>query len=248
MCGGWIEIKTDPQRGEYVVVEGARRRDYGVEYDEEQVGLRGAVNEEEKERLERDGGFAGLEKKVEDKRAGQAAKERLEELTRVSGRDWADPYERSQLLRREFRLGRRTRKEDETTGEALKERFGIEIQMLPGNEEDGERAKGIDFGSYNTREPNTKPLFEEQRPLASNDEKKIKTPSPGLKTAQAKSTLQSSIKTNTRATVDPFLRHETAWHPRAKRKRNETTSDEKAEKQLPAPTATTLVDYDSDFE
>src|SRR5690348_2194395 len=30
-CGGWWEIRTDPQKSEYIVTEGARRRDYGPE-------------------------------------------------------------------------------------------------------------------------------------------------------------------------------------------------------------------------
>ena len=133
VCGGWIEIRTDPKNAEYVVTAGARRRDCGGEKlldGEVRIGT-GGWTEEEKDRLEKDGAFAGLEKKVEDKRAGQAQKKRLDELANISERDWGDPYARSQALRREFRVGRRKRQDDEQMGESLKERFGIEIEMLP---------------------------------------------------------------------------------------------------------------------
>ena len=252
VCGGWIEIRTDPKNAEYVVTEGARRRDYGGDKlldGEIKIGGSG-LTEEEKDRLEKDAAFAGLEKKVEDKRAGQAQNKRLEELANVSQRDWSDPYERSQLLRREFRVGRRKRQEDERTGEELKERFGIEIELLPGKEEDGKKAKLVDYGIIKKGDSNSKPLFEARTSPAQNEGQRVqvKTSKAASLPAQRKSMLQSTIKGNSRATVDPFLKQETTWQPRAKRKRTESAEIEGKEEPPPVPPAASLVDYDSDFE
>ncbi|KAJ0295257.1 hypothetical protein COL922a_014075, partial [Colletotrichum nupharicola] len=38
VCGGWIEIRTDPKNTAYVVTEGGRRRDYGVDEAGNAVG------------------------------------------------------------------------------------------------------------------------------------------------------------------------------------------------------------------
>jgi coiled-coil domain-containing protein 130 len=252
LCGGWIEIRTDPRNAEYVVHEGGRRRDYGGDkLLDVEVRIGGSVTEEEKERLEKDGGFAGLEKKVEDKSKATAQKERIEELFRVSGRDWRDPYERSQVLRREFRVGRRKRQDDESTGEELKERFGIEVEMLPGKEEDGERAKLIDFGDIKAKTASAKPLFRD-RGTPIKKEEGVDKRSESQKytkhiTGQGKSALQTTLKSNSMSASDPFLREEKIWQPRAKRKRTEedgTGNDAEA----PTSAAFALVDYDSDFE
>ncbi|OAP54720.1 hypothetical protein AYL99_11168 [Fonsecaea erecta] len=153
VCGGWLEVRTDPQHAEYVVVEGGRRRDTGAEKVlDGEIRIAGPgggnVTEEDKARLERDGGFGALEKKVQDKTLFDSQKERLESLLQASERDWADPYERSRQLRAEFRVGRRKRQADEKSGEALKEKFGLALDVVGEHAEDGERAKFIEFGEH----------------------------------------------------------------------------------------------------
>lgn len=243
VCGGWIEIRTDPRSAEYVVFEGGRRRDYGAPRDE--IGVRSGVSEEEKERLERDGGMGGLEKKVEDQRRSVVEKKRVEELWALSGRDWGDPYERNRKLRREFRVRRRKRHEDERSGEVLKERFGIEVDMLPGNEEDGLRADLVEFGEVKSDAASSKPLFREQMESKKRDDdrgEQGKRSQLDVQQLQHKRLLQKSLSTNSRTAVDPFLRNEQAWKPTAKRKR-----DGEGETEEPAPAeGVPLVDYDSD--
>lgn len=253
VCEGGIEIRTHPKNAEYVVTEGARRREYGGEKlldGEVRIGASG-LTEEEKDRFEKDGALAGLEKKVEDKRAGQAQKKRLNELARISQRDWSDPYARSQALRREFRVGRRKRQDDGQTGESLRERFGIEIDMLPSTAEDGQRAELIEFGELNVRSTDSRPFFEEQHAVTREGEQhgfEVKGSKSAQKMVKPKSSLQNALKSNSRANVDPFLRTETMWQPRTKRKRVESAGVGGTDQAPAVAAVTSLVDYDSDFE
>ena len=95
-CGGWIEIRTDPQNTAYVVIEGGRKRDTGEddETDEKRIRLG--------DEGDRDA-FAKLEGKVEDKKQFDAARSRVLELQKRQDRDWENPYEKSKRLRRAFR-------------------------------------------------------------------------------------------------------------------------------------------------
>ncbi|KAK5058871.1 hypothetical protein LTR84_011135 [Exophiala bonariae] len=263
VCGGWLEVRTDPKNAEYLVVEGGRRRDTGVDklLDGE---VRIGVSEADKDRLEKDGGFGVLEKKVEDKSVFNAQKARLEDLSKISDRQWADPYEMSKKLRAEFRVGRRKRHADEMSGDALKEKFGIgeELLMLPERSEDVDRVKYIDFGaraesSGSVSGSSSKPLFQTmQEKLPSRVKARSFTDS-STATAVAQSkraVLQNELRTNTRMATDPFLRDTDPWQPRVKRKRDPADEQEQTGLQAQAPKrdkiaageSMALVGYDSD--
>lgn len=261
VCGGWLEVRTDPKNAEYLVVEGGRRRDTGVDklLDGE---VRIGVSEEDKARLEKDGGFGALEKKVEDKSVFNAQKARLADLTKVSERDWADPYQVSKKLRADFRVGRRKRHADELSGDALKEKFGmgVDLLVLPERPEDADRVKYIDFGSRAEASgsgsgSSSKPLFQTlQEKLPS----RVKADSVGVSSsssaaaASKRSVLQSELRTNTRIATDPFLRDGDPWQPRAKRKRDPIDEQEQEQDQIPKRDkvekgeSMALVGYDSD--
>ena len=249
-CGGWIEVRTDPKNAEYVVTEGGRRRDTGV--DKVLVGeVRiGGATDEEKERLEKEGGFGALEKKVEDKRAFLTQQQRIGELVKASEKDWSDPYEMSKKLRREFRVGRRKRQVDEKTGEELKDRYGIEVEMLEERDEDHVKAKLIDFGQAEDVSASSKPLF------AAAEDSHTSTPAvdrgkrgkklkPADAVAMSKISLQSQLKSNGRTQSDPFLREDKIWQPRVKRKRS--NEPENVPDEVPVNgEKLALVSYDSD--
>lgn len=265
-------MRTDPKNAEYLVVEGGRRRDTGADklLDGE---VRLGVSEEDKDRLEKggDGGFGALEKKVADKTLFNAQKDRLDELMKASERDWADPYERSKKLRAEFRVGRRKRQNDERTGEALKEKFGLNdaldlgFQDLP---EDVERVKYIDFGDQgeDQREDVSaaarRALFASARPTTAGPNDSGRNgglPSrfkPHTAKVDKKDILQSQLAGNTRAATDPFLRDDNGWWPRAKRKRMEEEKEKEKERDQNKKSAKTetemgsvaLVGYNSDSD
>ncbi|KIW25267.1 uncharacterized protein PV07_08458 [Cladophialophora immunda] len=265
-CGGWVEVRTDPKNAEYVVVEGGRRRDTGADklLDGEIQITGGGVTEEDKERLERNGGFGALEKKIQDKTLFDSQKERLESLLKASERDWADPYERSKRLRAEFRVGRRKRQADEKSGEALKEKFGLELDMVGEDAEDGERAKFVEFGDHaaelSSSTSSRKPMFSTALNTGPLIPLSISTPSSSsrsksstaAKSDHKKEILQSTLRSNTRIASDPFLREEDVWQPRVKRKRpDEGVTEQKQEKEKETKTKVAnstalVVGYDSD--
>ncbi|KAJ9614461.1 Protein saf4 [Cladophialophora chaetospira] len=246
VCGGWIEVRTDPKSAEYMVTEGGRRRDLGLDKVLEGE-VRIGVSEEEKARLEKDGAFGALEKKVEEKSKAEREKERVEQLLGVSERDWSDPYEVSRKLRRGFRVGRRQRHADEKTGEALKEKFGLGLEMLAGTEEDGERAKYIEFGQQEEVLSSNKPMFS-GRTDGNLPSKSTSTSRSSTVKLDKKERLGSTLRGNTRIAADPFLREEVVWQPKAKRKRPEEATDMESTKHfVPDSTASkALVGYDSD--
>ena len=250
VCGGWIEVRTDPQNAEYVVVEGGRRRDTGVDkLRDGEILIRGAT-EEEKERLEKEGGFGALEKKVEDKRAFMTQQQRVDELVKASEKDWADPYEVSKKLRREFRVGRRKRQADERSGEALKKRYGFEIEMSGEHEDDKERAKLIDFGRAEDTSASSRPLFDTvttdnkssrfiERGKRGHDSNSVRA------ITRNKTALQLQLRNKTRASHDPFVEHRVLWEPKLKRKHEEPKELIEESAKFEQTTAA-LVSYDSD--
>lgn len=249
-CGEWLEVRTDPKNAEYVVVEGGRRRDYGIDKvrdGEVELG-RETVTEEEKERMEKEGGFGALEKQVDDKKGFETGRKRVEELMKLSHRGWSDPYELNKKLRREFRVGRRKRQKDERTGEELQERYGIGTEMVAERDEDGVRAKLVDYGNAEEVTPSNKPMFmrsgpEPQRPSEKERGKRGRKLTAEDVLRQKKATLQSHLQANSRSGADPFLRDTNIWSSRLKRKRTDETDPAEQVVALPK---NELVDYDSD--
>jgi hypothetical protein len=243
ICGGSLEVRTDPRNTEYIVVEGGRRRDYGEVED----GLgRERTTEEEKERLEKDGGFGAVEKKVEDKRRLLSESERLEELRKRSERDWEDPYEMSKRLRKGFRPGRKERQDAEVRGDALKDKLSLGIELVEEIPDDAQRAQFIEFGHDLPKEiGDGKPLFDRK----SSSHSKF-PPERGKRTkrlteedlaAAKKAQLQRRLTGNTRAAVDPFTNDTQVWKPTV---RHRLVSERSTPKAVPESVA--LVAYDSD--
>ncbi|KAJ4413576.1 Protein saf4 [Neurospora sp. IMI 360204] len=226
VCGGEIEIRTDPKMTRYVVVSGGRARDSPKEDEDSLVrlgeGSGGFEIQTEKERQEqRDAAFGKLEKTIADRERAEEAKVRIDELLEAQEKAWEDPYARNQKLRKAFRVGRKEREKEAERTEDLKERMGLGIELLPGTEEDERRAKLIEFGGV----PNGLPFGGDDvvqkvlaRPLFGGDEKvkteeksgkkkdgykgKLKSEIAATKMREA---LVSEIVENTRAAKDPFL-------------------------------------------
>lgn len=229
VCGGEIEIRTDPKMTRYVVVSGGRARDSPKDEDslvklgEGGGGSGGFEIQTEKERQEqRDAAFGKLEKTIADRERAEDAKVRIDELLDAQERQWEDPYARNQKLRKAFRVGRKEREKEAERTEDLKERMGLGIELLPGTEEDERRARLIEFGSV----PDGLPFGRDDvvqkalaRPLFGGDENGKKEEKSGKKkkdvykgklkseiaATKMREALVSEIVGNTRATKDPFL-------------------------------------------
>ncbi|PLB55362.1 DUF572-domain-containing protein [Aspergillus steynii IBT 23096] len=224
-CGGWIEIRTDPQNTAYVVTEGGRKRDTGEEKDlglgEIAIKLRGEG-----------GGEAGndplarLEGKVEDKRKAETEQSRIFDLQRRQNRDWEDPYAQSRRLRRGFRTERKVLENAEAKREALKDKMSLGIDLVDETEEDRLRAGMVDFGPVGDATTRSRPMFESSvqptskaSPLASGS-KHGKRPKTTNLLGDRKALLRSELTSNTRAAVDPFLSQDAnTWQPESKRRK-----------------------------
>ncbi|KAK4127249.1 DUF572-domain-containing protein [Parathielavia appendiculata] len=274
-CGGEIEMRTDPKNSEFVVVSGARRREYGGDKDEDESLVGGGfVITTERERAEqRESAFGRLEKTISDRERLVGATQRLGELQDVADRQWDDPYALNQRLRKAFRVGRHAREKEAAKAEDLKKRMGLGIELLPEREEDTERAKLIEFGSLDVDAVSgvvkalTRPLFDNgsNRPDKTDDDGAL-TKRPGrlkseIAASRTRDNLVSEIVSNTRAAKDPFLNFGSRESnpkrpvrlPGLKRKRvaeetPDTSPSATEEVDIPKGTAgtTALVNYDSD--
>lgn len=217
-CGGWIEIRTDPKNTAYVVTEGARKRETGVDDVGAGTEIAGVgVGEREK-----GDPFARLEGKVEDKRVFDTEKSRILELQNRQERDWEDPYEKSKRLRRRFRVERKGLQAAEAKGEALKDKMSLGIELVGETDEDRVRAEMVDFGAADgpARAARLRPMFESK----SSGEKSRRRPKATDLLAQRKESFRNELAGNTRAAVDPFLNDENSWDTATKRRKTKSAT------------------------
>lgn len=252
-CGGWIEIRTDPQNTAYVVVDGGRKRDTGdnKELQPGEIAIPYGLGEQDP--AEKDP-FAKLEGKVEDKHRAQTESRRILELQERQNRDWEDPYEKSRRLRRTFRTERKGLEKATANREALMDKMSLGIDLVDETEEDRQRAEMVDFGDDRSiigteasRATRVRPMFETpvfEKASGAKWQKtkqgigKTKTKTDQL-AAQHKASLRHELTGNTRAAVDPFLKdvgdNQDAWRPGLKRKKTaSSTPTSKRKTNLPS--------------
>ncbi|KAI9717447.1 MAG: hypothetical protein M1828_007209 [Chrysothrix sp. TS-e1954] len=138
-CGGWIELRTDPKNSDFIVTEGAKRRDYGAP----EVGPSTVMTEAQKKRQD---AFTALEGKRDEKIQLKEEAVRIEELRSLRERDWKHSDERNQKIRKDFRVGRRAREQDQRKKDDLQETMGLGMELEDSNDVDLQRARLIDFG------------------------------------------------------------------------------------------------------
>lgn len=200
-CGGFLEIRTDPQNTAYVVTEGGKARDYGDAADSVREGEDGRpILTVEERQARREDAFARLEDKVEEKAQIKDNTRRIAELYEAQDKDWDDPWTLNKRMRSTFRRERKIRKREEEATDALKERLGTDIDLLPGCLEDAERAKLVSFGEQpedsTSDNVSSKTLFQPtHRPPR---------PTKVVNESQ-KDLLQRQLIGNTRAAMNPFV-------------------------------------------
>jgi len=257
-CGGWIEIRTDPQNTAYVVAEGAKKRDTGE--DKVLDGDLEIRTDEEKKRLQEDA-FAALEVKIGDRVQAQTDKTRIEELFEAKDRDWDDPYGVNKRLRRSFRVERHALEKKAAATEQIKDRMSLGFDLLEETDEDRRRAAMIEFGEDN-RNDSSQPFGSTAHNQAlfpqSGKSDKISGKSKKADSAtMAKKQLQANLNHNSRVSTDPFLIAKTtvvgpSILSKIKRKRKSSSSQhgittpEPGRAYSPEPMkTTTIVDYES---
>ncbi|KAF2650553.1 DUF572-domain-containing protein [Lophiostoma macrostomum CBS 122681] len=255
-CGGWWEIRTDPKNTAYVVMEGARKRDYGPDEVQKGEGEMAFLSEGERERR-RDDAFAGLEGKLEEKGQERRNKERVEELY-DRAMVWEDPYSRNAELRKAFRVKRKGWEREDRVKEGLQDKFSFGYEVVDEVQEDGLMASLVEFGDNvgggGADEASRKPLF----PTKSLDMERKEVPKAKKLKAEilaekSRQNLQQTLVGNTRVAFDPFLSENARGSSKStfgmlKRKRAPDGEDNH-EGHRPGPKLTStmaLVEYDSD--
>lgn len=102
LCGGRFEMETDPKNTQYVIVSGARRT--AADQRNEQDGailvkdLHGMDSDEEENAFEK------IEKKKVQVQSMNEKNKELKEIYELNSKQWDDDHERSQALRKSFRV------------------------------------------------------------------------------------------------------------------------------------------------
>jgi coiled-coil domain-containing protein 130 len=249
-CGGWFEIRTDPKKSEYVVIEGARKRDYGPEEnDAEAEGDLKFLTEEEKQKRREDA-FANLEGKLEDKGNDKKNRERIEELYDKS-EVWRDPYEVNAQLRKDFRVKRKAYQKEERHKEGMQDKFSLGLDIVNETDTDRRRAKLIEFGASAAGESKLeelpwKPLFPETNTTkAIEPVPKTKKLKAELAAEKSRQNLQQKLVSNTKAAMDPFLSRDGSTTSRVNLgilKRNRANPPEEVAKATPVTSTKERVD------
>ncbi|KAJ5616770.1 hypothetical protein N7537_001884 [Penicillium hordei] len=227
VCGGTIEIKTDPQNTAYVVTEGGRKRDTGEDKELQPGEIAIKPFAREIDPAEKDP-FSKIEGKVEDKNRAKTEAARILELQERQKRDWEDPYEKSKQLRKKFRQERKGLEKAKAKGDALKDKMSLGIELLDETEGDRQKASMVEFGedpatvtSHASRVTRLRPMFEQRTETPTR-----KTPS-WMRTrkndliASRKAAFRHELVGNTRALIDPFLQGATdpsTWKRHVKKK------------------------------
>lgn len=198
-CDGTIEIRTDPKNTAYVVTEGGKARDYGTPDDQVREGENGMpiLTAEERERR-RDDAFAQLEGKAEEKAQVKDNTRRINELYNARDRDWDDPWSANKRVRQTFRQERKILQKEKEADQAIKDRIGTEIDLLPASDMDSARAKLVSFGSKSPQvadTPSSRPMFETPPRRAAKSKPPPKS---------QKDVLRRQLVANTRAALNPF--------------------------------------------
>lgn len=229
-CGGWWEIRTDPKNSEYVVHEGAKRRDYGPEEKGGEGELK-FLTEEEREKRRTDA-FAMLEGKKEEAVEKKVHAERLDELYEAA-EVWRDPYDANAKLRREFRVKRKELKREDKAKECMQDKFSFGFEIAEATATDDMRAKLIDFGPASAdgaEDAAKKPLFTTAKVAMNEANSKGKLKSE-IKAEKIRHDLQQALVGNTRVSIDPFLSAEAKASPKLslgiKRKRPKSPTPDK---------------------
>ena len=135
-----IEVRTDPQSGDYVVVSGAQKVEQTARSAAE-LGVETLLDPDEQKRLEADP-FYKLERDAP--RAAQQARQPWQAALQQKQEGlWADDYAMSQALRRAHRGGRAAAAADAAANAAK----GIRVPLVAERPDDVAAARAVEFGA-----------------------------------------------------------------------------------------------------
>jgi coiled-coil domain-containing protein 130 len=136
-----IEVRTDPQSGDYVVVSGAQKVEQTARSAAE-LGVETLLDPDEQKRLEADP-FYKLERDAPRAAQRKARQPWQAALQQKQEGLWADDYAMSQALRRAHRGGRAAAAADAAANAAK----GIRVPLVAERPDDVAAARAVEFGA-----------------------------------------------------------------------------------------------------
>jgi coiled-coil domain-containing protein 130 len=134
----------DPQNTEYKLVVGLRKR---IEtYDADEIGVIN-LDRTDSERLAKDA-FYRLEHNVKDAQKAIDSKASITTLYDANEKHWKDPYTMSQKVRKKFRDQKNLLIAQKAESQALQDKLGFAIPIVPKSEQDDKQAKKIDWDCW----------------------------------------------------------------------------------------------------
>lgn len=141
LCVNYIEMQTDPQTCDYVIVSGAQRKEERWDMAENEQIL--TTERTEKEKLETDAMYK-LDHGGKDKEKLKKALPSLSEIQdHQSG--WKDDFHLNSTLRRKFRTEKKVLAEQEEKDDAVRMRTNLSIPLLPEKDEDKKLASLLTY-------------------------------------------------------------------------------------------------------
>ncbi|KAK7930618.1 hypothetical protein WMY93_007013 [Mugilogobius chulae] len=151
LCVNYIEMQTDPQNCDYVIVSGAQRKEERWDMEENEQIL--TTEHSEKEKLETDAMFK-LDHGGKDKEKLKRALPSLSEIQDLQA-GWKDDFQLNSSLRKKFRTEKKVFAEQEEKDNAVRARTNLSIPLLPEREEDKRLAALLTYAtpdSYDDRQ------------------------------------------------------------------------------------------------
>lgn len=132
LCVNYIEMQTDPQNCDYVIVSGAQRKEERWDMEQNEQIL--TTEHSEKEKLETDAMYK-LDHGGKDKEKLKRALPSLSEIQELQS-GWKDDFQLNSALRKKFRTEKKVFAEQEEKDDAVRLRTNLSIPLLPEREED----------------------------------------------------------------------------------------------------------------
>lgn len=132
LCPNHIEMQTDPQNCDYVIVSGAQRKEERWDMEENEQIL--TTEHSEKEKLETDAMFK-LDHGGKDKEKLKRALPSLSEIQDLQA-GWKDDFQLNSALRKKFRMEKKIMAEQEEKDNEVRQRTNLSIPLLPERDED----------------------------------------------------------------------------------------------------------------
>ncbi|KAI8993258.1 hypothetical protein BDB01DRAFT_841335 [Pilobolus umbonatus] len=171
------------------VVSGAKKK--MEEWDPEDTGVIALQDNATKEGLENDVMYR-LEHDIVDKKKFDESIPRLTQLQHINDQQWADPYTRSQQLRKQLREEKKRDKVIHEENERIKDKHSLQIELLPETTKDVIDARSIEYHHGNDT-LDKKKLSTAVSPLFKNES-----------SSQHETVLSHIAKVHTRLKMDPF--------------------------------------------